>query len=89
MTLSIDNYYAPGWRDTPHQCAACDWQGSVAAMELEPHREQSEYSCPACECLLLVVAHPNLAQVQAAADAGHAEAIEQLALLAAFHGRNG
>lgn len=84
MTVLIDNYFAAGWRQASHACAACGWSGPVAALELEPHREQSEYSCPQCECLLLVVAHPDLAQVRAAAAAGHPEAIEQLALLEAF-----
>ena len=89
MTLTIDNYYADGWRQAPHTCSACEWSGPLAALELEPHREQSEYSCPQCECLVLVVAHPDLAQVQAAAAAGHPEAIEQLALLDAFASRHG
>ncbi|MGW8127859.1 MAG: hypothetical protein ACWGG5_05985 [Stenotrophomonas sp.] len=51
-------------------------------MELELHDEQSEYACPQCEFPLLVVLHPDLAQVQAAAAAGNAEAAEQLAILA-------
>lgn len=84
MSLTIDNYFAAGWRQASHTCPACEWSGPLAALELEPHREQSEYSCPHCECLVLVVAHPELAQVQAAAAAGHPEAIEQLALLDAF-----
>lgn len=88
MTLNIDNYFS-AWRDAPHTCAACEWQGSSVQMELEPHREQSEYSCPQCECLLLVVAHPDLAQVQTAAAAGHPEAVEQLALLDAFTASRG
>ena len=86
MTRMIDNYFST-WRDQRHACPACEWEGDSAGMSLEPHREQSEYSCPQCECLLLVVSHPELAQVQAAAAAGHAEAIEQLALLEAFASR--
>lgn len=84
MSLSIDNYFTDGWRQAVHTCSACEWTGPLSALELEPHREQSEYSCPHCECLVLVVAHPDLPQVQAAAAAGHPEAIEQLALLEAF-----
>ena len=88
MTLTIDNYFS-AWRDQRHSCLACEWEGFSAQMELEPHREQSEYACPQCECLLLVVAHPDLAQVQAAAASGHREAVEQLSLLAAFNAGKG
>lgn len=89
MITTIENYYAPLWREHEHTCAACDWQGKAAAMAMDAHREQSEYSCPHCECLLLVVVHPDLAQVQDAAAAGHPEALEQLALLDAFHAHRG
>ena len=51
-------------------------------MEMELHDEQTEYSCPQCELPLLVVPHPNLQQVQAAAAAGNEEAQQQLAILA-------
>ena len=51
-------------------------------MEMELHDEQTEYTCPHCEFPLLVVMHPNLAQVQTAAAAGNTEAQEQLAILA-------
>lgn len=88
MTHTVDNYFS-AWRDARHTCPACEWEGFSAQMELEPHREQSEYSCPQCECLVLVVAHPDLAQVQAAAADGHPEALEQLALLDAFNSRQG
>lgn len=88
MTHTVDNYFS-AWRDARHTCPACEWEGFSAQMELEPHREQSEYSCPQCECLVLVVAHPDLAQVQAAAADGHPEAMEQLALLDAFNSRQG
>ena len=82
MTTTITDYYQPGWRDQPHTCPACGWQGGSRQMELELHDEQSEYACPQCEFRLLVVLHPDLAQVQAAAAAGNAEAGEQLAILA-------
>ena len=88
MTHTVDNYFSP-WRDQRHTCPACEWEGFSVQMELEPHREQSEYSCPHCEYLVLVVAHPDLAQVQAAAADGNAEAREQLALLDAFNASRG
>ena len=37
-----------------------------------------EVTCPACENTLLIVAHPDLAQVQHAATAGNVEAQQQL-----------
>ncbi|WP_409476435.1 hypothetical protein [Stenotrophomonas sp. Y-13] len=82
MTTTITDYYQPGWREHDHACPACGWQGGSWQMELELHDEQSEYACPQCEFPLLVVLHPDLAQVQAAAAAGNAEAGEQLAILA-------
>ncbi|WHL19727.1 hypothetical protein [Stenotrophomonas acidaminiphila] len=82
MTTTLSDYYQPGWRDHRHTCPACEWQGSSRQMELELHDEQSEYACPQCEFPLLVVLHPDLLQVQAAAAAGNAEAAGQLAILA-------
>ncbi|WP_433853911.1 hypothetical protein [Stenotrophomonas nitritireducens] len=82
MTTTVTDYYQPGWREHDHACPACGWQGSSRQMEMELHDEQSEYACPQCEFPLLVVLHPDLAQVQAAAAAGNAEAQQQLAILA-------
>ncbi len=82
MTATLTNYYQPGWRAQHHTCPACNWQGDSRQMEMELHDEQTEYACPHCEFPLLVVMHPDLAQVQAAAAAGNAEAQEQLAILA-------
>ena len=84
MPVLIDNYFRTDWRTRTHSCEACEWQGDSRAMALEPSAEQSEYSCPQCEDILLIVQHPDLAQVQAAAAAGNAEAAEQLALLQEF-----
>ena len=84
MTTTINDYYQPGWRSQQHTCPACDWQGDSRQMEMELHDEQSEYTCPHCEFLLLVVLHPDLVQIQAAAAAGNAEAREQLEILASI-----
>ncbi|MCL7713304.1 hypothetical protein [Stenotrophomonas mori] len=81
MTTTLTDYYQPGWRAQCHTCAACGWQGSSRQMDMELHDEQSEYSCPRCEFPMLVVLHPDLAGIRAAAAAGHPEAIEQLAIL--------
>lgn len=83
MAQVIDNAYAPGWRDADTACEACGWHGDVAAMRMEPDRDATDYACPGCGNLLLIVAHPTLEQVRAAA-AGDADAAGQLALLAQF-----
>ncbi|MGV8959668.1 MAG: hypothetical protein ACOH1V_04705 [Stenotrophomonas sp.] len=83
MTITVENYYQPGWRDQTHTCAACEWHGTSRQMEMELHDEQTEYSCPGCEHPLLIVLHPSLQQLKDAAAQGHAEALEQLAILEA------
>lgn len=82
MTTTLDNYYQSGWREQSHTCPACEWQGNSRQMEMELHDEQTEYSCPSCEHPLLIVLHPDLPRMQAAADAGNEEAQQQLAILA-------
>lgn len=82
MTITVNDYYQAGWRDEVHNCPACEWKGSSRQMEMELHDEQTEYACPQCEYPLLVVQHPDLAQVQAAAAAGNEEAQQQLSILA-------
>jgi len=81
MAVTLDNYFVPGWRDATYTCAACEWQGSARQMPMELHEDQ--FDCPQCENPILLVVHPSLAQVQAAAAEGHPEAIEQLDILAA------
>lgn len=82
MAVTLDNYFTAGWRDQPHTCPACEWQGSARQMSMELHEDEAEFDCPQCENPILLVLHPSLAQVQAAAAAGNAEAIEQLEILA-------
>ncbi|HBZ46292.1 MAG TPA: hypothetical protein DEO93_03070 [Stenotrophomonas sp.] len=82
MALTLDNYFAAGWRDQTHTCPACEWKGTSREMSMELHEDEAEFDCPRCENPILLVVHPSLAQVQAAADAGHPEAIEQLDILA-------
>lgn len=79
MARVID-YFNPHWRTEAHTCA-CDWQGTVESMTLEPYEEASDYSCPECGNLLLIVPHPDMEQVQRAAAEGNAEARQQLALV--------
>lgn len=84
MATTIENYFAPGWRDQLHTCAACEWKGSSRAMVMELDEDATEYVCPVCENPLLVVLYPDMAQVQAAAAGGNAEAQEQLEIIASF-----
>ena len=86
----IDDYFQPGWRTRAVECAACEWRGDSRDMSLQPHEDLSEYLCPRCEDILLVVRHPDLARVREAAAAGHPEAIGQLAALEEYlQGRPG
>jgi len=84
MATTIENYFQPGWRDQMHTCAACEWKGNSRAMVMELDEDATEYDCPVCENPLLVVLHPDMAQVQAAAAEGNAEAQEQLDIIASF-----
>lgn len=84
MPELVGNYFEHGWRSRTLECAACEWRGDSREMTLEPHEDFSEYQCPRCEDVVLVVRHPDLEQVRAAAADGHPEAVEQLALLEAF-----
>lgn len=87
MPELVNDYFQPGWRRHRLACAACEWEGDSSQMTLQPHEDLSEYLCPRCEDIVLVVRHPDLAQVQAAAAAGHQEAIGQLALLEEYLAR--
>jgi len=82
MAVTLDNYFTAGWRDQLHTCPACEWQGTSREMSMELHEDEAEFDCPQCENPILLVVHPSLAQVQAAAAEGHPEAIEQLEILA-------
>ncbi|WP_024868174.1 hypothetical protein [Pseudoxanthomonas suwonensis] len=81
MTVLVENYFQVDWRSRTIECEACEWRGDSRQMSLEPHEDLSEYLCPRCEDILLVVRHPDMDQVRAAAAAGHPEALEQLALV--------
>jgi predicted RNA-binding Zn-ribbon protein involved in translation (DUF1610 family) len=89
MAELVANFYEPGWRSRRYECDACQWRGDSRQMSLEPHEDQSEYSCPQCEDILIIVRHPSLDQVQEAAAQGHPEAVEQLALLEEYRQRSG
>ena len=80
MAVIIRNYFAPRWRSDEIACA-CGWRGDSRAMAMELHEEVTDYACPACGNLLLIVSHPSLDQVRAAATAGNEEAMAQLTII--------
>ena len=80
MAELVENYFSDGWRERTLACP-CGWEGDSRGMAMELHDAVTDYACPTCGNLLLIVRHPDLAQVRAAAAAGHPEALQQLALL--------
>lgn len=80
MAELLRDYFSPGWRERPHVCE-CGWEGDSRAMAMELHDAVTDYTCPDCGNLLLIVDHPSLEDVRLAAEAGHPEALEQWAIL--------
>ncbi len=80
MAELVSDYFATGWRERELGCP-CDWHGDSRAMAMELHDAVTDYACPQCGNLLLIVSHPSLDQVRAAAAAGNAEAMAQLAII--------
>lgn len=74
------DYFDTGWRERELACP-CDWRGGSRAMAMELHDAVTDYACPQCGNLLLIVSHPTLEQVRAAAAAGNDEAATQLAIV--------
>ena len=91
MAEIVRNYFTPRWRSDEIACA-CGWRGDSRAMAMELHEEVTDYACPACECTLLIVSHPDIDQVRQAAAEGNLEAGQQLSIIEeafAAHGRSG
>jgi hypothetical protein len=89
MAEIIRNYFTPRWRSDEIACV-CGWRGDSRAMAMELHEEVTDYACPACECMLLIVSHPSLDQVRQAATEGNLEASQQLSIIEealATHGK--
>ena len=80
MAELVADYFTAGWRDRTLSCP-CGWQGDSRAMAMELHDAVTDYACPQCGNLLLIVSHPTLDQVRAAAAMGHGEAMAQLAII--------
>lgn len=80
MAEIITNYFLQGWRERVLDCP-CGWSGHSRAMRMELQDTVTDYACPQCEATLLIVAHPDITQVRAAAAEGNVEAQQQLALV--------
>lgn len=80
MAELIPSYFTADWRSRSLSCP-CGWEGDSRAMAMELHDQVTDYACPQCGNLLLIVPHPTLDDVRQAAAAGHPEAIEQLAII--------
>ncbi len=80
MAEIVANYFSAGWRQRVITCP-CAWEGATRAMRMELHETATDYACPQCEATLLIVAHPDMEQVRAAAADGNIEAQQQLALV--------
>lgn len=80
MAELVADYFAAGWRERTLSCP-CGWQGDSRAMAMELHDAVTDYACRQCGNLLLIVSHPTMEQVRAAAGAGHDEAQAHLAIL--------
>ncbi len=80
MAELLRDYFTGGWRERVLECA-CGWRGDSRAMVMDLHDEVTDYACPQCANLLLIVNHPGLEDVRRAAEAGHPEAREHWAIL--------
>jgi DNA-directed RNA polymerase subunit RPC12/RpoP len=80
MSELIPSYFTADWRTRSLACP-CGWEGDSRAMAMELHDQVTDYACPQCGNLLMIVPHPSLDDVRQAAAEGHPEAIEQLAII--------
>lgn len=90
MAEIIRDYFTHGWRTQPFSCP-CGWQGDSRTMAMELQDQVTDYACPACGNMLLIVSHPDIGQVRQAAADGNQEARQQLALVEealAAHGKS-
>lgn len=61
MAELVEDYFADGWRERTLACP-CGWEGDSRGMAMELHDAVTDYACPTCGNLLLIVSHPDLAQ---------------------------
>ncbi|HEY5971424.1 MAG TPA: hypothetical protein VIT22_05535 [Pseudoxanthomonas sp.] len=80
MAELIHDYFTPGWRTRELPCL-CGWRGDSKSMAMDLHDDVTDYACPTCGNMLLIVSHPDIDQVRQAAARGSAEARQQLSLI--------
>jgi predicted RNA-binding Zn-ribbon protein involved in translation (DUF1610 family) len=65
----IFDYYSDDWRSKTFTCPGCGWQGAADGMDMEPHAELADYSCPECDHMILIVNFPTIEETRKAAAA--------------------
>lgn len=71
-------YFDKGWREERFSCDRCGWSGATEGMVPDSYREVMDYSCPACDTMLVIVSHPTIDEIREAARNGCHEATEWL-----------
>jgi hypothetical protein len=79
-------WFDPRWRTEAFTCPRCGWRGTYKEMGGESYWDLVDYCCPntpagsttLCDAMLLIIAGPTLEEVRTAAEAGNAEAQEEL-----------
>ncbi len=71
-------YYDTTWRLQEFTCPTCGWCGCVDDMEQDWYAELTDFSCPSCDKMILIVSYPTLHEIKQAALSGNAEAIKEL-----------
>jgi hypothetical protein len=64
-------------RDASLICPSCGWIGSAEGYE-DVHDDLFDVCCPECDCMILIVPFPTVAETQAAAAAGNERAAASL-----------
>lgn len=71
--------YYSNWRNEVVTCPNCAWQGRVDDGNQRYFHELLDSCCPQCGRIVAIVMYPTNDNVRAAAQAGHPEAIRNLA----------
>ena len=63
----------------PARCQDCGWTGTAQEAFGEIYRELTDFRCPDCDRLILIVPHVTVAEMREYAAAGNEKAIRELA----------
>ena len=66
--MAIFQYHDKSWRERGFTCPECRWSGSTDDMGHDVFGELTEFSCAKCDKTLVIVPHPTLEQMLAAAE---------------------